>query len=193
LSNAKTGHSQLLRGIVWGAGMALFDESLRDARDGRIVNANLAEYHVPVNADVGEIDILFVPEDDAFVNPLGAKGLAEIGITGMAAALGNAVLLPALSRARGQWRRRVHRLAGGRSRNRCGRRGLSGRNLLSPVVSDAEGSPKWSTKSSRASDTLHDLGFVVARSPEEPLPLPWLVAESANSAGRRSVSARSRP
>jgi xanthine dehydrogenase YagR molybdenum-binding subunit len=90
LLNAKTAHSQLLGGIVWGVGMALFEESRRDARNGRIVNANLAEYHVPVNADIGRIEIEFIPEHDAEVNPLGAKGIGEIGITGVAAAIGNA-------------------------------------------------------------------------------------------------------
>jgi xanthine dehydrogenase YagR molybdenum-binding subunit len=91
LLNAKTAHSQLMGGMVWGAGMALFEESVRDLRNGRIVNGNLAEYHVPVNADIGAIDIAFVPEDDPHVNPLGAKGIGEIGITGVAGAIGNAV------------------------------------------------------------------------------------------------------
>ena len=91
LLNAKTGRSQLLGGLVWGASMALFEESHRDPRNGRIVNANLAEYHVPVNADIRSVDIAFVPESDPFVNPLGAKGIGEIGITGVAAAIGNAV------------------------------------------------------------------------------------------------------
>jgi xanthine dehydrogenase YagR molybdenum-binding subunit len=91
LLNAKTAHSQLLGGIVWGVGMALLEESVRDARDGRIVNGNLAEYHVPVNADIGTIDISFVAETDPHINPLGAKGIGEIGITGVPAAIGNAV------------------------------------------------------------------------------------------------------
>jgi xanthine dehydrogenase YagR molybdenum-binding subunit len=89
--NAKTARSQMLGGVVWGVGMALFEESVRDGRDGRIVNANLAEYHVPVNADIGAIDIAFVPESDAWVNPLGVKGIGEIGITGVPAAIANAV------------------------------------------------------------------------------------------------------
>ncbi len=89
--NAKTTRSQMLGGIVWGVGMALLEESVRDGRDGRIVNANLAEYHVPVNADIGAIDIAFVPERDPYVNPLGVKGIGEIGITGVPAAIGNAV------------------------------------------------------------------------------------------------------
>lgn len=91
LLNAKTARSQLIGGVVWGAGMALFEKSLRDPRDGRIVNANLAEYHVPVHADIGAIDITFVPETDAQINALGTKGIGEIGITGVAAAIGNAV------------------------------------------------------------------------------------------------------
>ncbi|CAJ0720983.1 Aldehyde oxidoreductase molybdenum-binding subunit PaoC [Ralstonia edaphis] len=91
LLNAKTGRSQLMGGIVWGMGMALFEESLLDTRYGRIVNNNLAEYHVPVNADVPDIDILVLDEADAYVNLLGAKGIGEIGITGVPAAIANAV------------------------------------------------------------------------------------------------------
>jgi xanthine dehydrogenase YagR molybdenum-binding subunit len=62
-----------------------------DPRDGRFANGNLAEYHVPVNADIGAIDVTFVEENDAVFNPLGARGIGEIGITGVAAALANAV------------------------------------------------------------------------------------------------------
>lgn len=91
LLNAKTGRSQLMGGIVWGMGMALFEESLLDPRYGRIVNNNLAEYHVPVNADVPDIDILVLDEVDPHINPLGAKGIGEIGITGVPAAIANAV------------------------------------------------------------------------------------------------------
>ncbi len=91
LLNAKTAHSQLLGGIVWGVGMALLEDSVRDPRDGRIVNGNLAEYHVPVNADIGMIDISFVAETDPYINPLGVKGIGEIGITGVPAAICNAV------------------------------------------------------------------------------------------------------
>ena len=72
-------------------GMALFEESLFDPRYGRIVNNNLAEYHVPVNADVPDIDILVLDEMDPHINPLGAKGIGEIGITGVPAAIANAV------------------------------------------------------------------------------------------------------
>jgi xanthine dehydrogenase YagR molybdenum-binding subunit len=78
-------------GIVWGLSMALFEDAQYDPATGRVVNGNLGEYHVPVNADVGEIDITVVDEDDPHINPLGAKGIGEIGITGVAAAIANAV------------------------------------------------------------------------------------------------------
>jgi xanthine dehydrogenase YagR molybdenum-binding subunit len=89
--NPRTAHSQLMGGIVWGLSMALFEEAQVDPRSGRIVNANLAEYHVPVNADIGEIEIEVVPEVDEHVNPIGAKGLGEVSMTGVAAAVANAV------------------------------------------------------------------------------------------------------
>lgn len=91
LINAKTAHSQLMGGIVWGISLALFEESLLDPHAGRFVNANLAEYHVPVNADIGTIDITVVPEHDTQVNALGAKGLGEVSTTGVAGAIANAV------------------------------------------------------------------------------------------------------
>ncbi|HZP67770.1 MAG TPA: xanthine dehydrogenase family protein molybdopterin-binding subunit [Rudaea sp.] len=91
LLNAKTALSQLIGGIVWGVGMALTEETRYDRNVGRVLNANLAEYHVPVNADIPEIDVAFVDEDDQNFNPLGAKGIGEIGITGVAAAIANAV------------------------------------------------------------------------------------------------------
>jgi xanthine dehydrogenase YagR molybdenum-binding subunit len=89
--NAKTLKSQLQGGIVWGIGMALQEESLMDPRFGRYVNTNLAEYHMPVNADVPVIDVIMIEEKDELVSPLGAKGAGEIGITGAVAAIGNAV------------------------------------------------------------------------------------------------------
>ncbi|WP_019140575.1 xanthine dehydrogenase family protein molybdopterin-binding subunit [Noviherbaspirillum massiliense] len=89
--NEKTAHSQLMGGIVWGISQALLEESVLDQRYGRFVNANLSEYHVPTNADIGDIDILFVPEQDSQVNGLGAKGLGEVGMTGVAGAIANAV------------------------------------------------------------------------------------------------------
>jgi len=89
--NLKTATSQLKGGVVFGLGMALLEETVADLRTGRVMNPNLAEYHVPVNADVPEIDITFVPESDPHVNPLGVKGIGEIGITGVVAAVANAV------------------------------------------------------------------------------------------------------
>jgi xanthine dehydrogenase YagR molybdenum-binding subunit len=89
--NTKTAGSQMLGGVVWGIGMALHEETLVDEKFGRIMNANIAEYHVPVNADVHDIKIIFVDEPDAIVNPLGIKGVGEIGIVGVAAAIANAV------------------------------------------------------------------------------------------------------
>jgi xanthine dehydrogenase YagR molybdenum-binding subunit len=91
LLNAKTARSQLEGGIVWGVGMALLEESLLDPRYGRFANGDLAEYYVPVNADIGAIDVTFVDENDTIFNPLGARGIGEIGITGVPAALANAV------------------------------------------------------------------------------------------------------
>ena len=78
-------------GMVWGISFALHEHTTYDERLGRIVNNNLAEYHVPTNADVGAIDIAWVEEDDQHVSPIGAKGIGEIGITGSAAAIANAV------------------------------------------------------------------------------------------------------
>ena len=89
--NPKTARSQIMGGIVWGIGMALEEESVIDQKFGRFMNHNLAEYHVPVNADVHDIDVIFVEEHDSIVNPLGVKGLGEIGIVGTGAAIGNAV------------------------------------------------------------------------------------------------------
>lgn len=91
LLNEKTGKSQLIGGIVWGLGAALEESSELDARYGRFVNANLAEYHVPVNADVGEIDVSVLNVPDPRFNSLGARGIGEIGITGVPAAIANAV------------------------------------------------------------------------------------------------------
>jgi xanthine dehydrogenase YagR molybdenum-binding subunit len=89
--NEKTLRSQLEGGIIWGIGMGLQEETLMDGKFGRFVNTNLAEYHVPVNADVPPIELILVEEEDKLVSPVGAKGAGEIGITGAAAAIGNAV------------------------------------------------------------------------------------------------------
>jgi xanthine dehydrogenase YagR molybdenum-binding subunit len=89
--NPKTARSQLIGGIVWGLGLALFEHTERDSRSARVVTRDLADYHVPVHADVPMIDVIMIPEDDPHVNEIGAKGVGEIGITGVAAAIANAV------------------------------------------------------------------------------------------------------
>jgi xanthine dehydrogenase YagR molybdenum-binding subunit len=89
--NTKTAASQIMGSVVWGIGMALHEETLVDHKFGRVMNANIAEYHVPVNADVQDIKVVFVDEPDNVVNPLGIKGVGEIGIVGVAAAVANAV------------------------------------------------------------------------------------------------------
>ena len=89
--NAKTARSQLIGGIVYGLGMALLEETHVDGETGRIVNANIAEYFVPVNADVPEIQTIIVPNDELTSNPLGAKGIGELPMVGVAAAVANAV------------------------------------------------------------------------------------------------------
>jgi xanthine dehydrogenase YagR molybdenum-binding subunit len=89
--NPKTARSQMVGGIVWGIGMALMEETVRDTRAGAVVTNNFADYHVPVNADIGRIDVVFVEEPDFALNPLGVRGIGEIGITGVAAAIANAV------------------------------------------------------------------------------------------------------
>ena len=89
--NEKTAKSQYLGGAVWGIGMALLEHTRYDERTGRIMNANLAEYLVPVNADVPAIESIIVPENDPHVNEIGVKGIGEIGIVGAAAAIANAV------------------------------------------------------------------------------------------------------
>ncbi|HCV39197.1 MAG TPA: aldehyde oxidase, partial [Pseudomonas sp.] len=89
--NPKTARSQILGGVVWGLGMALQEQSQTDHALGRILNHNLAEYHIPVNADVADVEVIFVDEQDDIVNELGSKGVGEIGVVGVAAAVANAV------------------------------------------------------------------------------------------------------
>ncbi|SEB38010.1 xanthine dehydrogenase family protein molybdopterin-binding subunit [Terriglobus roseus] len=91
LLNQKTGMSQLEGGIVWGIGTALTEETVLDNITGRIVNNNLAEYHVPVNLDAGTIDVSVIDRPDIKFNPQGARGIGEIGITGIAGAIANAI------------------------------------------------------------------------------------------------------
>jgi xanthine dehydrogenase YagR molybdenum-binding subunit len=89
--NPKLASSQILGAVVGGIGMALHEETLTDQRFGRFMTHNLADYHVPVHADVHAIDVIFVEEEDHEINPLGIKGVGEIGIVGTAAAIANAV------------------------------------------------------------------------------------------------------
>lgn len=91
IMNPKTSHSQEIGGVVWGIGMALQEATEIDHRYGRIMNPNLQHYHVPVNADILEIETIFVEEDDKIVNPLGVKGMGELGMVGIPAAIANAV------------------------------------------------------------------------------------------------------
>jgi xanthine dehydrogenase YagR molybdenum-binding subunit len=88
--NTKTAASQIMGGVDWGIGMALHEEAQVDHAFGRVMNANIAEYHVPVNADIHDIEVIFVEEPDSIINPLGIKGVGEIGIVGVAAAIANA-------------------------------------------------------------------------------------------------------
>jgi xanthine dehydrogenase YagR molybdenum-binding subunit len=83
--------SQIYGGMIWGMSFALHEQAITDRRSGRIINANLAEYHVPVNADVPSMEALMIEEHDPHVNALGIKGVGEIGITGSAGAIANAV------------------------------------------------------------------------------------------------------
>ncbi|MGY1706097.1 xanthine dehydrogenase family protein molybdopterin-binding subunit [Geodermatophilus sp. SYSU D00697] len=87
--NAKTARSQFLGGFCWGLSMALHEESVQDEEFGHYANHDLAEYHIATNADVGEIDVSWLEEEDPLVNELGLKGIGEIGITGAAAAVAN--------------------------------------------------------------------------------------------------------
>jgi xanthine dehydrogenase YagR molybdenum-binding subunit len=89
--NPRMVRSQYFGGMIWGISFALHEHALMDSRSGRMVNGNLADYHVPVNADVPSLEAILVEENDPFVNALGVKGVGEIGITGTAGAIVNAV------------------------------------------------------------------------------------------------------
>jgi xanthine dehydrogenase YagR molybdenum-binding subunit len=91
LMNEKTGINQMHGGIVWSVGTALHEDTRVDNTYGRIVNANLGEYHVPINADIGTVDVTVLNIPDTKFNPLGARGIGEIGNTGTAAAIANAI------------------------------------------------------------------------------------------------------
>jgi xanthine dehydrogenase YagR molybdenum-binding subunit len=89
--NPKAARSQIIGGMTMGMSMALYEESLVDARFGHVLNHDFASYHIPANADTGQFDIAWIEEEDAHVNPMGSKGVGEIGIVGSAAAIANAV------------------------------------------------------------------------------------------------------
>jgi xanthine dehydrogenase YagR molybdenum-binding subunit len=85
--NKKTARNQIIGGVVMGIGMALFEETIYDTRNGKPINNNYADYMVPVNADVPEIDVIFLDYPDEVMNEYGARGIGEIGLTGCASAL----------------------------------------------------------------------------------------------------------
>ena len=89
--NEKTARSQCLGGMVWGIGSALTEELAFDERDGRLVNHDLAEYHVPVHRDIPPMEVIFVEERDPVASPIQAKGVGELGICGAAGAISNAI------------------------------------------------------------------------------------------------------
>jgi xanthine dehydrogenase YagR molybdenum-binding subunit len=91
IMNRKTAQSQFIGGIVWGVSLALHEDTYVDPQTGRITNANLAEYHVPVNLDIGEIDVSALDIPDPKLDNMGARGIGEIGITGTGAAICNAI------------------------------------------------------------------------------------------------------
>jgi xanthine dehydrogenase YagR molybdenum-binding subunit len=91
IMNAQLARSQILGGVVWGISQALHEETHTDHALGRFMNHSLAQYHVATQADVHDIDVIFVDEDDRIVSRLGAKGVGEIGMVGVAAAIGNAI------------------------------------------------------------------------------------------------------
>ena len=89
--NERTARSQLVGGMIWGASSALHEQTVIDRKRARYVNDNLADYLVPVNADIGKVEVILVPEQDPAVNPAGVKGIGELGNVGTAAAISNAV------------------------------------------------------------------------------------------------------
>jgi xanthine dehydrogenase YagR molybdenum-binding subunit len=92
IMNHKTARSQVYGAITWGIGLALMEDAVLDHRFGRITNHDLANYHVPVNADIpANIDVILIDKPDTYLDPMGAKGLGEIGIVGFSAAIANAV------------------------------------------------------------------------------------------------------
>jgi xanthine dehydrogenase YagR molybdenum-binding subunit len=91
IMNTRTAHSQLMGGMIWGISSALHEATEIDRKRARYVNDNLADYLIPVNADVDTVEVILVPEEDDYVNPARVKGLGELGNVGTAAAIANAV------------------------------------------------------------------------------------------------------
>lgn len=89
--NPKTSRSQIIGGVIWGIGMALTEESILEPRYGNFITRSFADYHIPSNLDIGEIETIFVNEEDKIVNKLGVKGIGEVGIVGVAGAVANAI------------------------------------------------------------------------------------------------------
>lgn len=89
--NPKTARSQIIGGVIWGIGMALTEESIVEPRYGNFITRSYADYHIPANLDIGEIQTVFIDEEDKIVNKMGVKGIGEVGIVGVAGAVANAV------------------------------------------------------------------------------------------------------
>ena len=89
--NPKTAENQIMGGMIWGIGMALMEHTEYDPNNARVVTRDLADYHVPVNADMPEFHIEFLNKPDTIISPMGARGIGEIGITGITAAIANAI------------------------------------------------------------------------------------------------------
>jgi xanthine dehydrogenase YagR molybdenum-binding subunit len=100
IMNTRTARSQFMGGMIWGISSALHEATEIDRRAARYVNDNLADYLVPVNADIDKVDVILVSEEDAKVNPMGVKGIGEIGIVGTSAAVANAVYHATVRRIR---------------------------------------------------------------------------------------------
>ena len=89
IMNTRTAHSQFMGGMIWGISSALHEQTEIDPHSARYINTNLADYMIPVNADVIDVEVIMVPEEDRLVNPLGIKGIGEVGIVGTSAAIAN--------------------------------------------------------------------------------------------------------
>lgn len=89
--NPKTAYGQIIGGLTMGAGMAIAEQTKVEPNFGNFITRSFADYHVPVNLDMANIDVIFLPEDDKIANKMGVKGIGELGITSVAASIGNAI------------------------------------------------------------------------------------------------------